>query len=131
MVLLIQNKAIFLLRSPHAYVSGQAHMQNYCVRSALTPDVSKNVTGGCSEAGSTDGGPKLGREGREGEVPGAGSAMGYLLAVAGGSPEPGIGKGALLADPEDTGSPCNPQDLNQDPTFCTANTSTMGSTCFL
>jgi len=90
-------------------------MQKYCVRSALTPDVSKRMTGGCSEAGSTDGGPKLGREGREGEVPGAGSAMGDLLAVAGGSPEPDLGEGGLLADTGDTGSPCNPQNLNQAP----------------
>jgi len=76
-------------------------MLNYGVRSALTPDVSKRMTGGRSEAGSTDGGPKLGRGGREGEVPGAGSAMGDLLAVAGGSPERAAG--AALAgegDPE-------------------------------
>jgi len=70
------------------------------------------MTGGRSEAGSTDGGPKLGRGGREGEVPGAGSAMGDLLAVAGGSPEPGMSEGGLLAGPEDTGSPCNPQHRN-------------------
>ena len=88
------------------------------------------MTGGRSEAGSTDGGPKLGRGGREGEVPGAGSATGDLLAVTGATPEPGIGKGGLLADTEDTGSPCNPQDLCHDPTFCTANTSAMGSSCF-
>jgi len=90
-------------------------MLNYGVRSALTPDVSKRMTGGRSEAGATDGGPKLGREGREGEVPGAGSAMGDLLAVAGGSPEPDLGEGGLLADTGDTGSPCNPQNLNQAP----------------
>ena len=62
-------------------------MLNYGVRSTLTPDVSKRMTGGRSETGATDGGPKLGRGGRDGEVPGAGSATGDLLAVAGGSPE--------------------------------------------
>ena len=51
----------------------------------------KRMIGGRSEAGATDGGPKLGREGREGEAPGAGSAMGDLLAVAGGSPERAAG----------------------------------------
>ncbi len=68
-----------------------------------------------SGAAGSEGGPKLGRRGREGEVTGAGSALGDRLAVAGANPEPGIGEWGLLADTGDTGSPCNPQNLNQAP----------------
>ncbi len=108
--------AVSVLNLPSALVTClHFWMQNSGVRIAFTPDVSKRMTGGCSEAASTDGGPKLGRGGREGEVPGAGSAMGDLLAVAGGSPEPDLGERGRLADTGDTGSPCNPQTSIENP----------------